>query len=773
MATKLKLPSIPVRTPKNRFQSEHDEANKIGQRVTIPSLDNCTGILRYVGEPDFKAGVWAGIELDKQGEGKNDGSVQGKRYFVCAPNTGIFIGINKIIIHPPTVTTKKKPSPTSSSTRRSNLPLNRSPSNTTRILNTSSSSSTTTNTKKKTGLRISSVPSASSSMTSNHSSTTTTRATTTPTSTTTTTPTLTTRSTITPPPMTRKKSTPSPATVAPMTPVVTAAATAAATAASSVAPVTPPPPPPSQSPAPSVQEKISQETNQLYEMLEKVQRERDAFQQQMKHKETAWERLVTSKESLALQVEEKEYANRHLQRTLDEQNERIEQLELDLAERDAAIAKTYRDDEKTSQDQRRIERLENLVRELQAQIKTSQETQVQKEREYQGSIDQMRREVSSSESMTASLEKECEELRRAGLETMRAYEDSVLQLNAKHEQEIQQKDQHIAHLDYTIKDLKHKQYMLFDDDEKDIETRLKELSNTVQPNVQDQRHRLEEQLELTMTELDSERKTIQSMSIEIDQLKLKVNTYQQQTLSIEQKFESLQSELEKELLDKKRLIEEADNAFEQQAKAEDEHYQLKLSTITLEKEYNEILETNKQLEADYIKLMDEMMVLEKQDASSPNTTANTNTHNNNASNSSIMTDKQYIELKERIKLLEKEKDEKTIQVKQLHKDLTELESLVENRVFGEAELEEKLEEEKKKVLKLSRELNELKSNYISPTTSSTTEDLTKYCDLCKKYGHDLTRCKNTTMTLGKMYCDNCDDYGNHITEDCPNQDETF
>lgn len=77
MSTKLKLPSIPVRTPKNRFQSEQDEADKIGQRVTIPSLDNSTGILRYVGEPDFKSGIWAGIELDKQGEGKNDGSVQG------------------------------------------------------------------------------------------------------------------------------------------------------------------------------------------------------------------------------------------------------------------------------------------------------------------------------------------------------------------------------------------------------------------------------------------------------------------------------------------------------------------------------------------------------------------------------------------------------------------------------------------------------------------------------------------------------------------------
>lgn len=52
-------------------------SEQVGQRVTIPSLENATGILRYVGPVDNKTGVWAGIELDKKGQGKNDGSVQG------------------------------------------------------------------------------------------------------------------------------------------------------------------------------------------------------------------------------------------------------------------------------------------------------------------------------------------------------------------------------------------------------------------------------------------------------------------------------------------------------------------------------------------------------------------------------------------------------------------------------------------------------------------------------------------------------------------------
>jgi hypothetical protein len=78
MSRTLKQPSISVRAPKNRFQSnKEDESNKIGQRVTIPTLDNMTGILRYVGEVGPKPGIWAGIELDKKGLGKNDGTVQG------------------------------------------------------------------------------------------------------------------------------------------------------------------------------------------------------------------------------------------------------------------------------------------------------------------------------------------------------------------------------------------------------------------------------------------------------------------------------------------------------------------------------------------------------------------------------------------------------------------------------------------------------------------------------------------------------------------------
>jgi hypothetical protein len=56
--------------------ASQDSALHVGQRVAVHSLGVC-GTLRYLGPTEFKSGIWAGVELDIIGTGKNDGSVNG------------------------------------------------------------------------------------------------------------------------------------------------------------------------------------------------------------------------------------------------------------------------------------------------------------------------------------------------------------------------------------------------------------------------------------------------------------------------------------------------------------------------------------------------------------------------------------------------------------------------------------------------------------------------------------------------------------------------
>eukprot|EP00927_Polykrikos_kofoidii_P012321 TRINITY_DN15310_c0_g1_i1.p1 TRINITY_DN15310_c0_g1~~TRINITY_DN15310_c0_g1_i1.p1 ORF type:complete len:863 (-),score=151.51 TRINITY_DN15310_c0_g1_i1:60-2648(-) len=59
----------------------------VGQRVVVAGL---SGIVRFTGQADFAVGDWVGIELDERA-GRNDGEIQGKRYFECPEDHGIFV----------------------------------------------------------------------------------------------------------------------------------------------------------------------------------------------------------------------------------------------------------------------------------------------------------------------------------------------------------------------------------------------------------------------------------------------------------------------------------------------------------------------------------------------------------------------------------------------------------------------------------------------------------------------------------------------------------
>ncbi|CAG8572690.1 16127_t:CDS:2 [Acaulospora colombiana] len=74
----------------------------IGSRCEVVADNGVTkhrGTIRFVGETEFgnKTGVWIGVEYDDH-YGKNDGSVEGKRYFTCPPNKGAFVRPKRVTV---------------------------------------------------------------------------------------------------------------------------------------------------------------------------------------------------------------------------------------------------------------------------------------------------------------------------------------------------------------------------------------------------------------------------------------------------------------------------------------------------------------------------------------------------------------------------------------------------------------------------------------------------------------------------------------------------
>uniref|UniRef100_A0AAV2KP37 Dynactin subunit 1 n=1 Tax=Knipowitschia caucasica TaxID=637954 RepID=A0AAV2KP37_KNICA len=73
---------------------ESSRPPKIGSVVEVTGKGQ-RGTVAFIGATFFASGKWVGVILD-EAKGKNDGTVQGKRYFTCEENHGIFVRQSQI-----------------------------------------------------------------------------------------------------------------------------------------------------------------------------------------------------------------------------------------------------------------------------------------------------------------------------------------------------------------------------------------------------------------------------------------------------------------------------------------------------------------------------------------------------------------------------------------------------------------------------------------------------------------------------------------------------
>ncbi|CAO3599798.1 unnamed protein product [Absidia cylindrospora] len=235
---------------------------------------------------------------------------------------------------------------------------------------------------------------------------------------------------------------------------------------------------------------------------------------------------------------------------------------------------------------------------------------------------------------------------------------------------------------------------------------------------------------------------------------------------------------------------------------------LKSDNKALVLDHDTLKEAHRQMETECLKLMDEV---EKLHAEGPHHVGNKKDDDDNLTpeEKTIQLERQLAETKRHMEKMVLQHSSEVQQIKDqlqesdrkhqrdissLNRDVTELEGIIEAKIFKEADLEEALENERKTASRLRDDIMELRTSanndsgdggHISNSSSSSSglstngpmTDDAPYCELCEQPGHDLINCKTVLNsnkdTLERPFCGNCDEHGLHNTPDCPNQNETF
>ncbi|CAH8286607.1 unnamed protein product [Schistosoma turkestanicum] len=73
-------------------EKQNAESLSVGSRceVRVPGQPTKRGVIEFIGQTKFKPGYWIGVRYDEP-LGRNDGSIDGVRYFQCPEKYGAFV----------------------------------------------------------------------------------------------------------------------------------------------------------------------------------------------------------------------------------------------------------------------------------------------------------------------------------------------------------------------------------------------------------------------------------------------------------------------------------------------------------------------------------------------------------------------------------------------------------------------------------------------------------------------------------------------------------
>lgn len=234
-------------------------------------------------------------------------------------------------------------------------------------------------------------------------------------------------------------------------------------------------------------------------------------------------------------------------------------------------------------------------------------------------------------------------------------------------------------------------------------------------------------------------------------------------------IETFRSEIEKLRAQNTMLIKQKEEA--EQEKQDVTQYQQLIASLKSDnkkwaKDHLKLEEANKKMEVECMKLMEEVeklhgQVIQQDDLLKLDAEIDPNDKlaqvlQQNQKKLEKLTLEHTTELrktKEKGEMVEKEQKR---QIAMLNRDISELESLIESKIFKEADLEEALEKERKQVAKLKLVIEDAKEDkrhdqHITsiPSVKSHTSN-EPYCEICEVVGHDLISCKAVSVTKEEL-----------------------